>query len=141
MVFSAGNVHLDNHILSIVKTKVEKETKRKFEIQEKNKKRKIEKEEKVNKIIQSGSCYKEWTNEDLKVMCGYYKKKGYPAIPSRKDDLHKYWEKIIEDNPNNFMETEIDCEYELSKLEVDQMNNEEDEDDLCDDIVYDGISL
>ena len=75
LVFSAGNVHLDDHILSIVKTKVEVESKRKFEIEEKNKRRKIIKEEKVNKIIKSRTCYKTWTNDDLKVMCGYFKKK------------------------------------------------------------------
>ena len=139
LVFSAGNVHLDNHILSIVKTKVESETK-KIEIQEKNKKRKIVKAEKVNKIINSGSSYKTWTNDDLKVMCGYFKKKGYPAVPSRKDELQKYWEKIEEDNPDKFMEKEIEGDFENSKADVDEMNNEED-DNGCNDVVYHGISL
>ena len=134
LVFSAGNVHLDNHILSIIKTKVESENKRKMEIEEKNKKRKIVKEEKVIKIINAGTCYKTWTNDDLKVMCGYFKKKGYPAIPSRKDDLRVYWEKIENDNPENFLKTEIEGVYDTNKEDDDMEENE------CKDEIYDGIS-
>ena len=73
-------------------------------------------------------------------MCGYFKKKGYPAVPPRKDELQKYWEKIEEDNPDKFMENEFEGDFENSKADVDEMNYEED-DNGCNDVVYDGISL
>ena len=65
-------------------------------------------------------------------------KKGYAAIPSRKNDLQKYWEKIEEDNPQNFLEKEFESEYETITGENEE-NNEDDE-NVCDDNIYDGIS-
>ena len=108
LVFSAGKVHLDNHILSIVKKKSDEQKAKRLELDKKNEHRKVVKENMVNKIISSGSSYKSWTNEELKVMCSYYKKKGYPAIPARKTDLHVYWKQIVNESPENFLNAHVD---------------------------------
>ena len=128
IVFSAGKVHLDNHILSLVQNKANEEKKRKIELDIKNEKLRMIKEDKVNKVISSGSCYKSWTNDELKAMCGFFKKKGYPAIPSRKTDLVAYWERIVSENPVNFLN--------MSKTENvhDEIINDDNDDD-CEDVI------
>ena len=93
----------------------------------------------MNKIINAGSCYKTWTNDDLKVMCGYFKKKGYHAIPSRKEDIHVDWEKIENDYPENFMKNRIEGVYDTIKEDVGEMSADE-EDNECNDDIYDGIT-